>query len=139
MDCFSTDYMASHVSWKPQPGYFPCTIQMYCPLLDLWRRWYVPAFLAKLLSSILNILSILKKLKTDSKGFQVSLWKDDILQYIQKYSENTYDFIYKTRSQQITRITWLWIFNKLSMHSWNLKNIKKCTEKSSVKKDNSYS
>lgn len=71
----------------------------------------------------------LKKLKTDSKVFKVSLWKDDILQYIQKYSENTYDFIYKTRSQQITRITWLWIFNKLSMHSWNLKNIKKCTEK----------
>lgn len=30
-------------------------------------------------------------------------------------------------------------FNKLSMRSWNLKNIKKCIEKSSVKKDNSYS
>lgn len=29
-------------------------------------------------------------------------------------------------------------FNKWSMHSWNLKNIKKRTEKSSVKKDNSY-
>lgn len=106
---------------------FPCVMKttarlfpLHCPLLDLWRWWYVPASLAMLLTSILNILSIFKKLKTDSKGLQVSLWKDDILQYIQKYSENTYDFIYKTRSQQITRITWLWIF-KLSMHSWNLK------------------